>query len=415
MTDGPRRPPLAAAPLLYLLVVAACGAPPAGINPGSPVGATPMREGLPHGGPTEAQVLLGRHLVIVRDCGGCHGGPDANAEGWLAGRPGENQVYRMGEYRAWAKNLTPDEATGLGRYTRRQVFNALRYGLRPSATADVVITSSIPGEGNHPDQPDYLSPLMPWSSWRHMSDEEIWAIIAYLEFGTEPVRREVPEPMSPPDRWASWSTVERIGPYPIAAFPTANEELREGADLEQVLRGRRLVASMACSDCHGGRGNPATPGWLSGVMSAEQRPHSSPFEQLLQVGPFPTYPRNLTPHNTTGLGRFSERQIFNALRYGLRPGETADVEITSSVPGEGNFPRHPKYLPPSMPWTAWRHLADDDIRAIAAYLKNGLKPVHNRVPDSGGPPDFWVSLVTPENFGSYPAPEYPTATERRVR
>ena len=37
-------------------------------------------------------------------------------------------------------------------------------------------------------------------------------------------------------------------------------------------------------------------------------------------------------------------QICNALRYGLRPGETADIEITSSQPGASNRPLHPKYL-----------------------------------------------------------------------
>jgi hypothetical protein len=101
--------------------------------------------------------------------------------------------------------------------------------------------------------------------------------------------------------------------------------------------------------CRADRHAPAAAGWLIGVTDAERRPHPIPFEELLQAGPFATYPRNLTPDNATGLGRFSERQIFNALRYGLRPGETADVEITSAVAGEGNHPRHPKLLPPSMP------------------------------------------------------------------
>ena len=75
----------------------------------------------------------------------------------------------------------------------------------------------------------------------------------------------------------------------------------------------------------------------------------------LQPGAQPcwtTRPKNLTPDNTTGMGRFSERQIFNSLRYGLRPEETADVEITSSTPGQGNFPANPHYLAVPMPWPA---------------------------------------------------------------
>ena len=172
---------------------------------------------------------------------------------------------------------------------------------------------------------------------------------------------------------------------------------------DQVARGRQLVIEHACGDCHGGYSNPATPGWLAGKMVAEQE---------FKIGPFMTRPRNLTPDNLTGTGRFSERQIFNALRYGLRPGETPDVDITSSTPGQGNFPAHPKYLAPPMPWPAFRHMPDEDIRAIAAYIKRGVKPVANRVQDSEGPPDFWASAYTVEKIGPYPAAPFPAAQER---
>jgi hypothetical protein len=133
------------------------------------------------------------------------------------------------------------------------------------------------------------------------------------------------------------------------------------------------------------------------------------------VGPFRTRPRNLTPDNATGIGRFSERQIFNAIRYGLRPGETPDVEITSSVPGQGNFPLHPKYLAPPMPWIAFRHMTDQDLYAISAYLKRAVKPVNHRVQDSDGPPDFWASTYTVAKVGPYPAPAFPAPTERGDR
>jgi mono/diheme cytochrome c family protein len=184
----------------------------------------------------------------------------------------------------------------------------------------------------------------------------------------------------------------------------------------QVLRGRTLVLQHGCADCHGGR-PLGSEGYLAGY-----RPASIPPLEFL-IGPcavqpgatpcFRTRPRNLTPDNTTGMGRFSERQIFNALRYGLRPGETPDVEITSSTPGQGNFPADPKYLAPPMPWPAFRHMADQELRAIAAYLKQGVKPVSNRVPDSEGPPDFWAGEYTAEKIGRYPAPPFPTPNERK--
>ena len=171
---------------------------------------------------------------------------------------------------------------------------------------------------------------------------------------------------------------------------------------EQVLHGRKLVIEHGCGDCHGGADNPAADGWLTGVTD-------STFS--FKIGPFTTWGRNLTPDNMTGTGRFSERQIFNALRYGLRPGETPDVEITSRVPGEGNFPANPKYLAPPMPWPVFRHMEDEELWAIAAYLKHGLKPVSHRIPDSEGPPDFWAEFYAGPPFGSYPAAAFPTANE----
>ena len=175
---------------------------------------------------------------------------------------------------------------------------------------------------------------------------------------------------------------------------------------DQLLHGRALVVSHACGDCHGGGSNPAAFGWLDGARSEVLD------VQFFKIGPFTTRSKNLTPDNTTGTGRFTERQLFNALRYGLRPEETPDVEITSTVPGQGNFPAHPHYLAVPMPWPSWRHMPDADLRAIAAYLKS-LKPVNHKVEDSEGPPDFWASEYTVEKIGPYPALPYPTANERR--
>ena len=391
--------------LLALLAAGACGAPaPAALGAGAPTARTAdAAMGLPDGPATLEQVLRGRALTINRDCGACHGGmPNPAAEGWIAGRSGEDEAERLGPFRLWARNLTPDDGTGLGRYSARQIFNSLRYGLRPGATPDVEITSPVPGEGGHPANPNYLAPGMPWVFWRYMTDEELWAIAAYLKHGVQPVSRRVPDSEGPPDHWASEFAVEKIGTHVLPPFPAEHEELRDPARREQVLRGRQLVASTACSGCHGGALNPAMEGWLSGMRGPDLE---------FTVGPFKTRPRNLTPDNTTGMGRFSERQIFNALRFGLRPGETPDVEITSTVPGEGNHPEEPKYLAPPMPWPAWRHLSDEELWAIAAYLKYGVKPVSNRVPDSEGPPDFWASEYTPEKIGTWPAAPFPTARE----
>ena len=183
---------------------------------------------------------------------------------------------------------------------------------------------------------------------------------------------------------------------------SANPRMEPGS-LDQVLLGRKMVIEHDCGGCHTGGSDPAAANWLAGRMVPEQD---------FKIGPFTTRPRNLTPDNATGLGRFSERQIFNALRFGLRPGETPDVEITSITPGVGNFPTTPKYLAVPMPWPAWRHMSDQELWAIAAYLKRGVKPVKNRVEDSEGPPDFWASEYTVAKIGAIPPVAFPTANEQ---
>ena len=201
---------------------------------------------------------------------------------------------------------------------------------------------------------------------------------------------------------------------PVAPAPAARSGGPARADsAEQVARGRYLVITTDCGGCHGGGSNPEAKGFLAGMTTPDQEFRIGPCYVTPGAKPcWRTRPRNLTPDNATGLGRFSERQIFNSMRYGLRPGETPDVEITSSTPGTGNFPLNPRYLAVPMPWPAWRHMPDQDLWAIAAYLKRGVKPVRNRVQDSDGPPDFWASEYTVAKIGSYPLRPFPTTNER---
>jgi mono/diheme cytochrome c family protein len=361
--------------------------------------------GLPDGPVTAEQVQRGRLLVINHECGGCHGGGDnPSSSGWLRGDA--DGPFTIGEARFWPRNLTPDAETGLGGVSERQVFNALRYGLRPTTSPDVEVTSHVPGEGNHPAEPDYLG-FMPWPWYRYMPDQDLWDIAAYIVNGLKPVRNEVPDSDPMPEEMLA-----TVGSPVLPPFPAAGEELRAPDRLEEIMRGRQLVAGALCSACHGNAIQPDQDGWLVGMTQPDGAFQIGDCADPEGPDCFTTRPRNLTPHNTTGIGRFTERQIFNALRFGLRPGETPDVEITSMTPGEGNFPENPKYLAPPMPWPAFRHMPDQDLRDIAAYLKHGVKPVENRVEDSEGPPDFWAGMVA--QLGAYPPVPFPTANERAL-
>ena len=371
-------------------------------------------------------VLRGRHLVISHACGECHGGnDDPSNKGWLAGLiPGPDAVeFKIGPppcgvdpaakgcLTTRPRNLTPDNDTGLGRFTERQIFNALRFGLRPENTPDVIITSTTPGQGNFPKMPHYLAPPMPWPAWRHMPDADLRAIAAYIKRGLKPVVNKVAESEGPPDFWASVMVPATIGAYPAAAFPAAGEVQPPAAQKARVLRGRALVLDHGCGDCHQGLSDPSRKEWLGGITSDAGAFVIGPCFQDPKAPCFKGRPKNISPDKETGIGRWTDQQVFNALRYGLKPEDTPSVKITSMTPGVGNFPKEPKYLGPFMPWSSWRNMSDEDLLSIIAYLRHAVKPVSNKVPLSDDTPDHWASIVP--TLGKYPVPKFPTANERR--
>lgn len=218
-------------------------------------------------------------------------------------------------------------------------------------------------------------------------------------------------------RWSRMLSMIVVG---LAAGALAYPALAQGsgrgekpATRAEIERGRTVVLTHGCGGCHSAVPDPASQGWLAGMSTPQQEFLIGPCAADPNAKPcFRTRPRNLTPDNSTGIGRFSRRQIFNALRFGLRPGETPDVQITSMTPGTGNFPENPRYLAPPMPWPSWRHMSDRELWDITAYLKYGVKPVANRVADSEGPPDFWASEYTAKLIGTYPVPKFPAVSER---
>ena len=71
------------------------------------------------------------------------------------------------------------------------------------------------------------------------------------------------------------------------------------------------------------------------------------------------YSRNITPDPDTGIGRWTDEQIVNAVRRGERPD------------GSRVFPIHPDVF--------FAKIADDDARAPAAFLPS-VKSVRSQVP-----------------------------------
>jgi mono/diheme cytochrome c family protein len=149
---------------------------------------------------------------------------------------------------------------------------------------------------------------------------------------------------------------------------TAQTETATAATEDPIARGHRIVYTSGCVDCH-------TPGSFYGAPDTTRMLAGS---ELGWQGPWGiSFPRNLTPDSTTGIGTWTEDQIVTAVREGRRPDGTA--------------------LLPPMPWPVYSRLTDEDAHALAKYLKS-LPPVVHDVPKAqppGGKTDRPVLVLPP--------------------
>ena len=146
----------------------------------------------------------------------------------------------------------------------------------------------------------------------------------------------------------------------------------------RVERGNYLVSTIGCHDCHTpkkfGPNGPEidTTRLLSGHPEGTEMPAPPASSQAWMMiasadltafsGPWGiSYAMNLTPDQNTGIGIWTEDMFLSALKTGRHMGVSRPI------------------LPP-MPWTAFRNLSDEDLKAIFAYLRS-IPPVHNRIPD----------------------------------
>jgi mono/diheme cytochrome c family protein len=165
---------------------------------------------------------------------------------------------------------------------------------------------------------------------------------------------------------------------------SSNDFSRDLTNPRLIQRGRYIVTALGnCAGCHSPNKNPNDPEWLAGYLPGTP---GQPF----QIGEFQIYPSNITPDEATGIGSWTPQEVFNSLRHGRDK--------------DGNI------LCPAMPWAYFRDQSDRDNWAIVAYLKEGIKPVRNQVPENTAPggtrPD-----CAPLFQNLQPLPDYPAANE----
>ena len=268
---------------------------------------------------TPARLARGRYLTQgLLGCETCHTAHDWSQHGApaLPGRELAGQEFHLPGFPGTinAPNLTPDRETGSGAWTDDQIARAIREGIKHDGTT--------------------LFPLMPYSGYRHLSDEDLASVVVYLRslpsvhhvlppshinFPVNLLVRSVPEPVSEPVS----------GPDPS----------------DPIARGKYMV-TMGCG-CHNA---------VEGLPYAGGEVLKGDWGEVTSA--------NLTP-DPSGISYYSEATFITALRTGY-----VGARKLNSI----------------MPFGEFKNLSDDDLKAIFAYLRT-LKLVHHRV-DNTLPPTY---------------------------
>jgi mono/diheme cytochrome c family protein len=277
---------------------------------------------------TPQRLVRGGYIAEASSgCMYCHSPHDWNAPGdplvpGMTGA-GEPLPYANLPGRIVAPNLTPDPETGAGTWTDDQFARAIREGIGHDGRT--------------------LFPLMPYTHYRSMSDEDLASVVVYLR-SLAPVRNSLPatEIISPV------KYLIRSVPEPVtAAVPDIP------ATASPVTRGAYLVNIAGCSDCH----TPQDRGqYIQALAFAGGFPFPGPWGDVSSA--------NITP-DPSGIPYYDEALFLQVIRTG-----SVQARKLSSV----------------MPVQVYRNLSDDDLKSMFAYLRT-LKPVRHRV-DNTEPPTY---------------------------
>jgi mono/diheme cytochrome c family protein len=223
-------------------------------------------------------------------------------------------------------NITPDVETGIGGWSDDQIMRAIRDG--------------IGHEGN------LLIPMMPFTSYQYMSDEDARSVVAYLR-SVPPVKNAVDRSKDDLPFPFGFLLRRGIAHHLPAKDVTAPAPPSKGGD--QLKWGEYVARLGHCWECHSDKGRGPDSDWLFGGGVA-----------MNPNGIGRVYVRNLTPDVDTGIGRYTGEQLKAALRNGKR------------LDGRPMAPPMSLFIPHIS------GLADEDIDALVAYLR-AQKPIKNKV------------------------------------
>ena len=287
--------------------------------------------------PTDsASIARGEHIFKYQaGCWGCHGSPEsADKFSPSGGFPFDLTNVGPGFGVWYARNITPDVETGIGGWSDGEVVQALREGIR---------------KGGAP-----LFPIMPIDWYHDLADDDVHALVAYLRT-IPPVRNAVPD-RAPSFVAKALFTFGVMGPKP----PVTGKIVAPPRGVTPEY-GKYVSSQLAgCADCHTPRNLQDGKFYTDSLFAGSSFPFGGGAE-----GPLVTFARNITPHQETGIGSWSDEQFFDAVTSGMRPDSTV--------------------LGPIMPYSMYKFWDPADIAAVRAYIKT-LTPVNRTVPPASVEP-----------------------------
>lgn len=260
----------------------------------------------------ESDAAKGRYLASAGNCISCH-----TVEG---GKPFAGGVAFPTDFGTiYAPNITQDRETGIGGWSLDDFRKAMRQGVRPDGTQ--------------------LYPVFPYTHFTKLSDEDVADLYAYMK---------TLAPEAAPAKANSLKFPYGLRPLLAlwkALFFVEGRFIPDPAKSPEVNRGAYLIEGLGhCGACH-------SPRNFLGAERPDMRFTGGVLIDRIPDGSMRLWSAaNLTPH-PAGLGAWSADDIAAYLKTGLSKRATVFGPMNPVV------------------MNGTRELRDEDIEAMAAYLK----------------------------------------------
>jgi mono/diheme cytochrome c family protein len=281
-----------------------------GMRPGT------LPRGAPSGNATTQTINRGEYLARAGDCVACHTAP---ASSQFAG--GRAMPTPFGNL--YVPNITPDDETGIGRWTADEFYRMMHTGVSRDGTL--------------------MYPAMPFASYTKVTREDSDAIFAYL-LSVPPVHQknrphELRFPYNNRELLLGWR----------ALYFKEGEYVPDSKQSASWNRGAYLVQGLGhCAMCH------------TAINALGGSSESKAFEG----GMIPNqnwYAPSLTSNREAGLGGWNIKDISDLLQVGISSRGTVYGPMAEVV------------------YNSLQYLSDEDVAAMAVYLK--ALPMRDAGPD----------------------------------